>query len=86
MSKCDVVTVETLAEELEKPLLDERKYRVVQLPNKLEVLLIHDPDTDRSAAAMDVNVGSLADPSDMQGLAHAVEHTLFMGTEKVRTM
>lgn len=33
---------------------------------------------------MGVNVGSLADPPDMQGMAHAVEHTLFMGTEKVR--
>ena len=72
-----------LADNLEKPLLDNRSYRVIELPNKLEALLIHDPDTDKASAAMDVNVGSLSDPEDMQGMAHAVEHLLFMGTEKV---
>ena len=73
-----------LADALEKPLLDNRTYRVIELPNKLQALLIHDPDTDKAAAAMDVNVGSLTDPEDMQGIAHAVEHALFMGTKKVR--
>ncbi|KAF7189989.1 A-factor-processing enzyme [Pseudocercospora fuligena] len=76
---------ERLADQLEKPLLDNRSYRVIRLPNKLEALLIHDPDTDKASAAMDVNVGSLADPEEMQGMAHAVEHLLFMGTEKVST-
>ncbi|KAF2721146.1 LuxS/MPP-like metallohydrolase [Polychaeton citri CBS 116435] len=73
---------ETLADRLEKPLLDDRTYRVIRLPNKLEVLLIHDPDTDKASAAMDVDVGSLMDDDDMPGMAHAVEHLLFMGTEK----
>lgn len=75
--------VKILADALEKPLLDTREYRVVKLPNDLEALLIHDPDTDKAAAAMDVNVGSFSDPEDMPGMAHAVEHLLFMGTEKV---
>jgi insulysin len=74
---------ERLAENLEKPLLDTRTYRVIRLPNQLQALLIHDPETDKAAAAMDVNVGSMADPEEMQGMAHAVEHLLFMGTEKV---
>lgn len=75
---------ELLADQLEKPLLDDRSYRVIRLPNELEALLIHDPNTDKASAAMDVNVGSLEDPKEMQGMAHAVEHLLFMGTEKVR--
>lgn len=74
---------ERLADTLEKPLLDNRTYRVIRLPNQLQALLIHDPDTDKAAAAVDVNVGSLSDPRDLQGVAHAVEHLLFMGTEKV---
>jgi len=53
------------------------------LPNKLEVLLIHDPDTDKASAAMDVNIGSFSDSADLPGMAHAVEHLLFMGTKKV---
>jgi len=69
--------------DMEKPSLDVRSYRVTLLPNQLEVLLIHDPETDKASAALDVNVGSFSDPKDMPGLAHAVEHMLFMGTKKV---
>ena len=45
--------------------------------------MIHDPDTDKASASLDVNVGSFSDADDMPGMAHAVEHLLFMGTEKV---
>nr|OQO25547.1 hypothetical protein B0A51_06866 [Rachicladosporium sp. CCFEE 5018] len=71
-----------LAANLEKGLLDDRQYRVIKLPNQLEALLIHDADTDKASAAMDVNVGSFSDSADMPGIAHAVEHALFMGTKK----
>lgn len=78
-----MTSAERLTEKLEKPILDDRSYRVIQLPNKLEALLVHDAETDKAAAAMDVNVGSFSDPEDLQGLAHGLEHMLFMGTEKV---
>src|SRR5207253_2281728 len=42
----------------------------------------HEAGTDKASAALDVNVGSFSDASDMPGIAHAVEHLLFMGTEK----
>ncbi|KAG9229732.1 Metalloenzyme, LuxS/M16 peptidase-like protein [Amylocarpus encephaloides] len=74
--------VKTIADKLETSSLDERSYRVVALPNKLEVLLVHDADTDKASAAMDVNVGNFSDEGDMPGMAHAVEHLLFMGTKK----
>jgi len=72
-----------LTDEMYKPQLDDRSYRVIELPNKLQALLIHDPETDKASAALDVAAGSASDPKDMYGLAHAVEHLLFMGTEKV---
>ena len=75
--------IERLCENLEAPALDDRKYRVIRLPNKLEALLVHDSETDKASAAVNVNVGSFSDADDMPGLAHAVEHALFMGTEKV---
>lgn len=68
--------------ELERPSLDDRQYRVITLANKLEALLIHDPEIDRASASLNVNVGSYADPRDLFGLAHFCEHLLFMGTEK----
>ncbi|EFY90749.1 a-pheromone processing metallopeptidase Ste23 [Metarhizium acridum CQMa 102] len=67
---------------LEKPSLDDRDYRVVLLENKLEVLLVHDPQADKASAALDVNVGNFSDSKEMPGLAHGVEHLLFMGTKK----
>ena len=76
-------TSERITENLEKPSLDDRSYRVIRLSNQLEALLIHDPDTDKASAALDVNVGNFSDPEELPGLAHAVEHLLFMGTEKV---
>eukprot|EP00752_Nemacystus_decipiens_P002074 g1985.t1 len=61
---------------------DDRKYRHVTLPNKMQVLLISDPDTDKEAAAMDVRVGYTSDPRYVQGIAHFCEHMLFLGTGK----
>ena len=75
--------VERVTDRLEKPDLDDRSYRVIRLPNKLEALLVHDPDTDKASAAVNVNVGNFSDDDDMPGMAHAVEHLLFMGTSKV---
>lgn len=65
-----------------KPLVDDREYRYVRLPNGLDALLVQDPTTDKAAAALDVGVGSFSDPKDLPGLAHFLEHLLFMGTEK----
>ena len=61
---------------------DQREYRHIQLSNKLDVLLISDPETDKSAASLDVYVGSYQNPSDREGLAHFLEHMLFLGTEQ----
>lgn len=61
-----------------------RSGRLIMLENGMEALLISDPTTDKAAAAMDVKVGHLSDPEDLQGLAHFCEHLMFMGTEKVR--
>ena len=66
--------VTLLTDSLEKPLLDDRDYRVVRLDNELEALLVHDSETDKASAALDVNVGNFSDESDIPGMAHAVEH------------
>ena len=76
---------ERIVDDLERPALDDRSYRVIKLLNQLEVLLVHDAETDKASGALDVNVGSFSDADDMPGLAHSVEHMLFMGTKKVGT-
>ncbi len=47
---------------IEKSYNDDRSYRLIRLNNGLEALLIHDAKTDKSSAALDVNVGYLSDP------------------------
>uniref|UniRef100_A0A671K993 Nardilysin-like n=1 Tax=Sinocyclocheilus anshuiensis TaxID=1608454 RepID=A0A671K993_9TELE len=52
------------------------------------VLLSRDSDSDTgcffflSAAALCIGVGSFSDPNDLPGLAHFLEHMVFMGSEK----
>ncbi|CAE6451275.1 unnamed protein product [Rhizoctonia solani] len=68
--------------DIRKPEIDDRDYRCIKLENGLEALLIHDPNADKSAASMDIEVGHLHDPDDLPGLAHFCEHLSFLGTEQ----
>jgi len=65
-----------------KASTDRSEYRHLVLDNGLRVILLSDPDLNKSSAAMVVGVGSLMDPKDRPGLAHFLEHMLFLGTEK----
>ena len=68
--------------EIRKRALDERQYRALELDNGIRVVLVSDPSSSRSAAALDVNVGAFSDPREVPGLAHFCEHMSFLGTEK----
>jgi len=61
---------------------DQSTYRRLVLPNGMKVLLLSDPKLNVASAAVAVGVGSLSDPPERQGLAHYLEHMLFLGTEK----
>jgi secreted Zn-dependent insulinase-like peptidase len=61
---------------------DSREYRLLNLDNQMQVLLISDPKTPKAAASLDVQVGSGDNPPGRGGLAHFLEHMLFLGTDK----
>ncbi len=61
---------------------DKRSYEYLVLDNQMRVLLVSDPEADKSAAALTVGVGSLSNPPGRDGLAHFLEHMLFLGTKK----
>ncbi|KAL6542868.1 hypothetical protein OROHE_010388 [Orobanche hederae] len=67
-----------------KSSTDRRDYRFVKLENGLCCLVVHDPSISqnekKAAASMAVGLGSFADPKDAQGLAHFLEHMLFLGS------
>lgn len=60
---------------------ENRSFRLIVLKNNgLSALIVHDPNTEFSSAAMEVHVGSLMDPKGFEGIAHATEHCLFLCT------
>ena len=61
---------------------DTRQYKTLKLNNEIEMILVSDPSAEKSAAALSVGVGLLHDPMDQQGIAHYLEHMLFLGTER----
>ncbi|WP_448210887.1 insulinase family protein [Colwellia sp. MEBiC06753] len=60
---------------------DQKHYLPITLNNGLNVLLIQNNESDKAAAALAVNAGHFDDPADRQGLAHFLEHMLFLGTK-----
>jgi insulysin len=63
------------------PSLKERKIEKVLLENGIQAYLISDPETQKSGALIAVEAGSFNDPDAHLGLAHFLEHMLFMGTQ-----
>ncbi|MBU2514482.1 insulinase family protein [bacterium] len=68
--------------EVRKSPNDHREYKNLTLPNQMEVLLVSDPSSDQVAVSLDVLAGQIHDPKDRQGLAHFLEHMLFLGNKK----
>lgn len=65
-----------------KGLSDTCEYRLLALKENFEVLLICDASADVAGAALNVHVGFFSDPDEIPGVAHFLEHLLFMGTAK----
>ncbi|KZN50672.1 insulinase family protein [Pseudoalteromonas luteoviolacea] len=61
---------------------DNKQYKHVTLDNGLKALLITDPSSEKSAVSLTINVGHFDDPVNRQGMAHFIEHMLFLGTEQ----
>ena len=47
----------------------------------MKVMLVSDSKSEISYAAMDVNVGSWSEPDEWPGLAHFLEHMLFISSK-----
>ncbi|KAJ2000357.1 metalloprotease, partial [Coemansia thaxteri] len=73
---------EEYARPLEVSGNDKRQYRLVRLPNNLIALCVQDSESEVASASLSVGVGSNVNSAQLLGLAHFLEHMLFMGTEK----
>lgn len=73
---------DTTQPEIVKSPNDHRQYQYMVLENELRVLLVEDTKATHAAASMTVSVGHFDDPTSRPGMAHFLEHMLFLGTEK----
>ena len=67
-----------------KPLFDKRNYKSGILKNNIKYVVINDNQLDKSYVSVNVKVGSFNDDKEYGGLAHFLEHMLFMGSEKYK--
>ena len=59
---------------------DRRDYKYIELENKLKVILVKDKLSLSCGALLNINVGSVHDT--LPGMAHFLEHMVFMGSSK----
>lgn len=64
------------------PSLKEQKTEKIRLSNGLEAIIISNPELKQSAVNLVVKAGSYQDPDAHPGLAHFLEHMLFLGTDE----
>lgn len=65
-----------------KSFVDENTYKYATLENGLKVLLVHNNTLDKSSCSIAIRTGSMDDT--IPGIAHFLEHMLFMGTERYK--
>ncbi|CAD8201249.1 unnamed protein product [Paramecium pentaurelia] len=67
-------------QQIKKPMIDNNVYEYITLENGLSVLLIQNNDAIISQVALSVKAGSFQEPANYGGLAHLLEHMLFVGS------
>lgn len=80
------VSAETfLADEatlLYQQISEHPKISKMRLDNGLEVIILSDPNSAEAGALLSVRVGSWDNPPQALGMAHFVEHLVFMGSKR----
>ena len=61
---------------------ETRKFKSGELKNGIKYTIISDKYAEKASMATAVNTGSYFDPENYDGLAHFLEHMLFLGSKK----
>jgi len=69
-------------QEIKKPKFDNRDFYGGQLDNGIKFSIVNDSHLEKSFVTVCLKVGSFSDPIGYEGLAHFLEHMLFMGSKK----
>lgn len=80
-----IFSIQLEAGTVNKSPADPREYNTFLLNNGMEVITVSDPELATSAATLSVGVGAFQDPEEAQGVAHFLEHMIFMGSKKYKS-
>jgi len=64
------------------PKNEIRKFKLGKLTNKIKFALSEDDKIDKTYISFVIKAGSFFDPKEYQGLAHFLEHMIFLGSSK----
>lgn len=64
------------------PKNETRIFDTEILKNGIKTVCVYDKDTDKTTITVSINIGSYSNPKEFQGLAHFLEHMLFLGSKK----
>lgn len=64
------------------PKNETRIFNTEILQNGIKTVCVYDKDTDKTTVTVSINIGSYSNPKEYQGLAHFLEHMLFLGSKK----
>ena len=67
---------------INKPKITNDKMIGGKLKNGIKYILINKKKLERTYVSININVGSFHNPKDYGGLAHFLEHMLFIGSKK----
>lgn len=67
---------------IKKPHFDNREFKGITLANNIKCIFVNDAMLDKSYVTVSINIGSFANPKEYLGMAHFLEHMLFMGSMK----
>jgi insulysin len=76
------VAPDPLLPKIQTPSLQKQVVAKMRLPNRMGVYIVSDPNLEKSAMAVGISVGSWKDPDSALGMAHFIEHMMFMGTKQ----
>lgn len=68
--------------QIKTPSFKDQKTIKIRLENGLEAYLVSDPSLKESGAMLAVQTGAWNDPDEHAGMAHFIEHMLFINSEK----
>jgi len=66
----------------DKSKLDTSDYQIGKLDTNVDFMIVTDPQVSKAAVGIGVSAGSWDNPTSLPGLAHFLEHLVFLGSER----